>query len=135
MADHLSVAERLFAAVTAGDIAAVRALYAPEARIWHNVDGVAQTAEDNLAVLRWVVRHIRDLRYDAVRRQATAEGFVQQHVLRGTVGNGVAVEIPACIVATVRDGRITRLDEYLDSRHTAALLAAAQSGSANHSHG
>lgn len=124
MADHLSLAERLFAAVAAGDIAAVRALYAPEARIWHNVDGIAQTAEENLVVLQWVVTHIRDLRYEDVRRQATDVGFVQQHVLRGTVGDGVAVEIPACIVATVRDGRITRLDEYLDSRHTKVLLAA-----------
>lgn len=124
MADHLDVAERLFAAVAAGDIAAVRALYAPEARVWHNVDGVAQTADENLAVLQWVVTHIRDLRYEEVRRHATAAGFVQQHVLRGTVGDGVAVEIPACIVAVVRDGRITRLDEYLDSRHTGALLAA-----------
>ena len=125
MSDHLSIAERLFAAVAAGDVAAVRALYAPEARIWHNVDNVAQTAEENLVVLQWVASHIRGLRYEEVRRQATADGFVQQHVLRGTVGDGVPVEIPACLVATIRDGRITRLDEYLDSKQTKVLLAAA----------
>jgi ketosteroid isomerase-like protein len=27
---------------------------------------------------------------------------------------------PACIVVTVQDGKITRLDEYLDSAHLAA---------------
>ena len=107
MSDHLAIAERLFAAVAAGDVAAVRALYAPDARVWHNVDDVAQTAEENLVVLQWVTTHIRGLRYEEVRRQATADGFVQQHVLRGTVGDGVPVEIPACLVATIRDGRIT----------------------------
>jgi len=124
MSDHLTIADRLFSAIAAGDVAAVRALYAPDARIWHNFDDVTQTAEENLAVLQWVTTHIRGLRYDDVRRQATPEGFVQQHVLRGTVGNGVAVEIPACIVVTVRDGRIARLDEYLDSKHTKVLLEA-----------
>lgn len=126
MSDHLAIAERLFAAVAGGDVAAVRALYAPDVRVWHNVDGIAQSADENLAVLQWVTTHIRGLRYDDVRRQATADGFVQQHVLRGTVGDGVAVEIPACLVATVRDGKITRLDEYLDSKHTKVLLSHAQ---------
>jgi ketosteroid isomerase-like protein len=120
--DPLVIADRLFAAIQAGDVDAVRALYAPEAEIWHNTDGVTQAPEQNLQVLRWVVRHIRELRYEEVRRHATASGFVQQHVLRGTVGAGVAVEIPACIVCTVRDGRITRLDEYIDSAHVAPLL-------------
>ena len=122
MSDHLSIADRLFSAIAAGDVAAVRALYAPDARIWHNFDGVTQTAEENLAVLQWVTTHIHGLRYDDVRRQTTPDGFVQQHVLRGTVGNGVAVEIPACIVVTIRDGRITRLDEYIDSKHAKVLL-------------
>ena len=127
MSDHLAIAERLFAAITAGDVAAVRALYSPEARIWHNTDGATQSAEENLMVLGWVTTHIRALRYEEVRRQATADGFVQQHVLRGTVG-GVEIAVPACIVTTIRDGRITRLDEYLDSAHVAPIVAAARAG-------
>ncbi len=46
---------------------------------------------------------------------------MEQHVLRGTGPSGAAVEIPACIVARVENGLITRLDEYLDSAHTASL--------------
>ncbi|MDX2166422.1 MAG: nuclear transport factor 2 family protein [Deltaproteobacteria bacterium] len=125
MTDHLAIAERLFAAITAGDVAAVRALYAPDAQIWHNTDGAVQSAEENLAVLQWVTTHIAQLRYEDVRRAATADGFVQQHVLRGTVG-AVAIAIPACIVTTIQGGRITRLDEYLDSAHVKPLLAAAR---------
>ena len=43
--DPLEVADRLFAAIEAGDLDAVAALYAPEAVIWHNHDGVEQPAE------------------------------------------------------------------------------------------
>jgi ketosteroid isomerase-like protein len=119
---HLQLAERLFAAITAGNVEAVRDIYAPDAVIWHNNDGVEQSALDNLRVLQWVVANIGNLRYDNVRRQRTETGFMQQHVLRGTAPNGHELNIPACIVCTVRDGRITRLEEYLDSAHVAPLL-------------
>jgi ketosteroid isomerase-like protein len=35
----------------------------------------------------------------------------------------VRLEIPACIVGTVNDGQITRIDEYLDSAHVRGLMA------------
>lgn len=117
----LDVAERLFAAIMAGDVEAVAALYAPDVAIWHNSDGREQDKEENLRVLRWVTRNVEELRYEEIRREATASGFVQQHVLRGKAANGSAVEIPACIVGTVRDGLITRIDEYLDSAQTEVL--------------
>jgi uncharacterized protein len=119
--DPLRVAERLFAAIPKGDLAAVRALYAPDARIWHNHDGIVQDPAANLQVLAWVVKNIRGIRYEEVRREATPTGFVQQHVMRGTLSSGKAFELAACIVCTVVDGRITRLDEYLDSAQLGAL--------------
>jgi ketosteroid isomerase-like protein len=119
--DPLQVAERLFTAIPKGDLDAVRALYAPDAQIWHNHDGVVQDPAANLAVLGWVVKNIRAIRYEEIRRQATPAGFVQQHVMRGTAPSGKAFELAACIVCTVVDGRITRLDEYLDSAQLGAL--------------
>ena len=80
--DALDVAARLFAAVEAGNVAAVGQLYATDAVIWHSHTGTTQTAEENLQVLGLVTRRLRDLRYDEVRRQRTDRGFVQQHVLR-----------------------------------------------------
>jgi ketosteroid isomerase-like protein len=119
--ESLEVADKLFAAIGRGDLEAVRALYAPNAEIWHNHDGVTQDPAANLRVLAWVVQNISELRYEDVRRQATPTGFVQQHVLRGTAPSGKRLELPACIVCTVSGGRITRLDEYLDSAQLAAL--------------
>lgn len=120
--DSLQVAERLFAAIMAGNVDAVRDIYALDAVIWRNNDGLEQSVDDNLRVLQWVVTHIRNLRYEDIRRQRTDTGFLQQHVLRGTASNGHELNVPACIICTVRDGRITRLEEYLDSAHLAPLL-------------
>ena len=115
------IADRLFQAIEAGDIAAVRDLYAPDAVIWHNNDGVEQSPEQNLRVLQWVVDNLRDRAYDDVRRCTTDTGFVQQHVLRFTRADDTRQEIPACIVVQCADGKITRLDEYLDSAHIARI--------------
>ncbi len=68
-----------------------------------------------------MVKNIAELRYEEVRRHATPTGFVQQHVLRGRAPNGTPLEVPACIVCAVAGGRITRLDEYLDSAQLEAL--------------
>jgi ketosteroid isomerase-like protein len=119
-----AVAERLFSAIEAGDIDAVTALYAPDVAVWHNHDGLVQSLDDNVRVLGWMTRHLPGARYTDVRRSFTDSGFVQQHVLVATNRAGRQVAVPACIVADVADGRITRLDEYLDSAHIAQLMEA-----------
>jgi ketosteroid isomerase-like protein len=121
MPSNLDLCDQLFSAIMRGDIDAVRAIYSPDAVIWHNNDQIEETPDRNLRVLGWVIKNIKDVRYEELRRHETPSGFVQQHVLRGIAPNGTALEIPACIVCEVKDGRITRLDEYLDSAHTAAL--------------
>jgi ketosteroid isomerase-like protein len=117
------VAERFFAAIEAGDAEAARDLYAPDAEIWHNTDGITMRPEDNLKTLAWMGRNLPDLQYTQVRRSATADGFVQQHVLVATNRAGQRIEVPACIVIVIEDGKIARLDEYLDSVSVAAIMA------------
>ena len=119
---HLEVADRLFQSIMKADIDGVRAVYAPECVIWHNNDDTEQNVEANLRVLGWVTKNIRELRYEDIRRQETPTGFVQQHVLRGIGPSGKPVAIAACIVCRVDNGRITRLDEYLDSAQVAPLF-------------
>ena len=122
MSDVHELAERFFAAIEAGDITAVREVYAPDAEIWHNTDGLVQTPDDNARTLGWITTNLRDLSYTKVKRSATDDGFVQQHVLVATNRAGNRVEVPACIVTTISDGRITRLDEYLDSASIAVIM-------------
>ena len=119
----LDVADRLFAAIQAGDVEGVRAVYHPDIEVWHNFDKLNQTADENLRVLAWMVRKMKDRRYEVVRRYETADGFAQQHVLRGIAPNGETLDMPAAVFCTVKDGRITRLEEYLDPAPAAALRA------------
>jgi len=120
--DALELGNRLFEAICSGDVGAVREVYAPTVRVWHNFDRVEQSLEENLRVLAWVVKNVSGLRYEQVRRQRTESGFVQQHVLRGTAPGGESLEVAACLVCRVEGGRVTRIDEYLDSAQLAPLL-------------
>jgi uncharacterized protein len=114
VSDALEVAERFFRAVEAGDVEAIRAIYAPDARIWHNHDRLEQTVDENLRVLGWVAKNLKNRHYRVQRRVAIPGGFMQQHVLEAETAAG-PFSMPACIVCVVENGRITRLEEYLDS--------------------
>lgn len=114
------VADAFFAAIENADIDALRRLYDDDARIWHNFDQIEQTVEQNMAVLAYIVRTLADRRYEEVRRVVLDDGFVQQHVLRGTTPRG-PLEMPAMMRVWVADGKVTRIDEYLDPAPAAIL--------------
>ncbi|MDP1872590.1 nuclear transport factor 2 family protein [Phenylobacterium sp.] len=124
--DHKALAERFITALEAGDVEAVRAIYAPDAKLWHNNDEVEQTVDQNLRVLAWLIRALPERRYRIVRREILADGFMQQHVLEGVLADGEPFAMPACVVVQARDGQIVRLDEYLDPAAGASLGAQAK---------
>ena len=118
------VADRLFGAIERGDVDAVRTMYHPEAKVWHNNDGIEQTVDENMRVLGWMARTLATRHYRVIRREALPDGFFQQHVLETTLPNGTAWNLDACVVVRVVDGLVVRLDEYLDSAKVAELSAA-----------
>ncbi len=117
----LALAERFVGAIERGDIEAVKGCYAEDARIWHNFDNVDQTVPENLRVLGWIAGVLSDRKYNILRRVAIPGGFLQQHVLSGKLKSGAPFSMPACLVVQVKDGRISRLEEYLDPAQAAAL--------------
>jgi uncharacterized protein len=122
-ADHDpgAVVDRLLRAIEVGDVDAVRATYAPDATIWHNHDDVSQSVEENLRVLGWMVARTSTRTYDDIRRYPFAGGIAQQHVLRIVFSDGRSATLPAALFVWVDDGRVTRIEEYLDA---ASALAA-----------
>lgn len=118
-----ALATSFFDAIERGDLDRVRAAYAPDAVVWHNTDRQEQDVEANLRVLAWVVRNISERQYGDVQRAVLDDGFVQQHVLSGVGPNGARFAMPAMMRVWIRDGLITRLDEYLDSAQVAAMMA------------
>ena len=119
--DVEAVAARFFAAIEAGDTDALRSLYSPDAVVWHNTDGVEQTVDENLVVLGWVIHNVNGWHYEEVRRTSYEGGFVQQHLGKGVAPSGLPFEMPACIVGQIADGRVTRIEEYIDSAGVEAL--------------
>jgi limonene-1,2-epoxide hydrolase len=125
MSDHEinTLAERLLAGILTADVDAVRLAYSPDAKVWHNFDQLEQTVDENLATLLEMHRRATGLEYTQIRRFAAPGGFVQQHVLIGQAKGG-ALNMPAMIRFWVTDGRITRLEEYLDTRQAMVMYSA-----------
>jgi ketosteroid isomerase-like protein len=122
--DMIEFAGRFLGAIERGDVDTVRALYHPDAKVWHNNDGIEQSVDDNLKVLGWMARTLATRHYRVIRLEALPDGFFQQHVLETTLPNGRTWDLDACVIVRVVDGLVVRLDEYLDSAKVAELTAA-----------
>jgi ketosteroid isomerase-like protein len=117
-----ALADRMARAYEQGDLDGVAACYSPDAILWHNFDGSEQTVAEQLDATRWLGENLRDLKYEVVARHFWDDGYVQQQVVHGTlIKNGEPFAMPTCMNVTVRDGLVTRLDEYLDSAHLQPL--------------
>ncbi len=122
----MDVVGRFLSAVVAGEVDVVRSIYHPEAVVWHSDDGVEQSVDQNLAVLSWMAANLPGFGYDNVRRHPIPGGVVEQHdTLIPLPGTDETLVMHACLVIQVDgDGRVTRLDEYLDGKAVERLVAA-----------
>ena len=115
MHPHAALCHRFLDAIEAGEVDAAIACYAPGAVIWHNTDELETDVAANRAVLEAMIPRLPERRYTQRRVIAHDGGFIEQHVLTGTLADGAGFRLPASLICDVRDGRITRLDEYYDS--------------------
>jgi ketosteroid isomerase-like protein len=106
---------RFLDAIETHDFDVVEALYHPELRFWFNVTGREITVEENLAALREGIHRHRRRTYDSRIINTFETGFTVQYSVNVVAHNGRHTSLWACLVAQCRDGRIWRLDEYLDS--------------------
>lgn len=121
---NLETAAALFAAIERKDPDAVAALYTDDVQVWHNFSNATQDKAANLETLTGLCRSVPEIHYDVTERLELEDGRVlQRHVLRCRVSDE-EVLIPACILVTVRDGRIAAIHEYLDTAQANRLRAA-----------
>lgn len=108
------LADRFMAAAASGDEATVRALLAADFKLWTSAyqSGGELGVDELVAGIKWEAENVK-LEFTDVRRQYSDEGFVQQRVVRGKGPKGNEFAMPTCLVATVLDGKITRMDEYV----------------------
>ena len=108
------LANAFFDAYEAKRVDLLDKIYSDDCIIWHNVFGKDTTREDNLEAMR----HDKGQRrrtYDERTINAFPDGFVIQYTLGGVMHDGHRGAMPICIVGRVSGGKITRIDEYMDS--------------------
>lgn len=120
--DAVSTCTALFTAFADSDETAIRALCAEEAVAIQN--GTPMKLNSLIRFTLKVNKVIKDFHYEDPIRSATATGFVEEHMVCGTLPDGKPLNIPACVVGEIQDGKITVLREYLDSAAAMGLIAA-----------
>lgn len=114
------ICERFFDAYEAKRVDVLDDLYSDDCIIWHNVYGKDTTREDNLAAMRADTGQRRRTYNDRVVN-TFSDGFVIQYSLNGVMHSGhVGPALWICIVGKVSNGKITPIDEYMDSSKFAA---------------
>ncbi|ORV92341.1 DUF4440 domain-containing protein [Mycobacterium interjectum] len=127
----VDVADRLFAAIERGDVAAVDRLWSNDIAVWRVGARRGPTASDDkgraMRVIDWFITATTQRRYEILDRQLFGDGsvggFVQQHILHASGHAGQSISMRVCIVIRVgAGGLIERIDEYFDPAEIAPLL-------------
>jgi len=118
------VAAQLFRSIESKSVAGVAALYDDNVGVWHNFDNAVQDKADNLKVLEGLTKSVAKIQYEVVERHSVGDRVIQRHDLNLTLADGRVFTIPAAIFITVKNEKITRIDEYLDTAQVNQLRAA-----------
>jgi ketosteroid isomerase-like protein len=129
MATPREIAAALHTALETGQVDGLAPLLADDAVVWHNSDRLALTKGQALPRIGGAANMADAVHVEVVSRQETADGFLEQIVLRGTVrSTGSPLELHNCLVVSLRNGLVTRIDEYVDPNVTAQIKPERQGG-------
>ncbi len=123
MSLNLDLAQQFFAASAAGNTEAMAALCAPDIVVRQN-GGEPLGLKALLRFAAAVKAAAPDFRYENPGRYDMGEGFVEEHSVRGTAPDGTTFTIAVCVVATVSNGKISSMNEYLDTAAARPLMEA-----------
>jgi ketosteroid isomerase-like protein len=120
----VDVADELFTAIERGDEPRLDELLAGDVAVWRAGAQRDDDKERAMKVLRWFIRVTTERSYQVLDRQLFPDGFVQQHILHATGGNGGLIALRVCIVIKVSANRqISRIDEYFDPAQLAPIMS------------
>ena len=110
----MNIIDRFFGTMQTCDIATLRDCLTEDAVVWHSFDRVAMRPDAVVKTWESISAAYTECGVTDVRRQQTPSGYVQQHLFVVRAKDGVRKAWPVCVVVQVEDGRIARLDEYID---------------------
>ena len=106
---------RFFDVYETHQIKEVEKCWADDCVIWYNVFGKSVTKQENLAGMEASWDKSRSRVYNDRVINTFPGGFVFQASMTGVQHNGHHGVLYICIVGQCRDGKIIRMDEYVDS--------------------
>jgi ketosteroid isomerase-like protein len=109
-----AVVDAFFDAISRADIPAARACCTPDAIFWHSFDGVPMDLDTISRDWAALAEAFPERAFVDARRSPTPDGFVQQHMMTARSASGERMAWAICMVIRLREGRISRLDEYID---------------------
>jgi ketosteroid isomerase-like protein len=126
--DIRAMAKRLCDDIFGEQDEGIAALYAPQVVFRINIapDVMEMSGADYYNLRHDEVGKLRKLdgyRMDVEGCFVHDTGFVLTTRLYGTTPDGIAIDLPACLLYEVRDGRITAIDEFVDSAQVAPLMS------------
>jgi hypothetical protein len=124
-AEIRALCNRFFDAYQDRRVEELAEIYAPDCIVWHNVFGRETTGAENLAALPKSYAGQRRRTYDDRTIDTFEGGFVIRYTLAGVQHGGHRGALWICIVGLCCDGKITRIDEYMDTSKFAAWAGAA----------
>ncbi len=122
---NIELGKHFMQAVQAGDVAAARACFHEDARIWHNFDNQEQSVDDNMATLELMIAKAGQREYKLHRLEAVEGGYIQRHTLTISSPDGSSkANAEALALVSVRDGKIARIEEFIDPTPLLGILRA-----------
>jgi len=116
-------AKHFFDCVEANDMDGLIACYAPDGTVWNNMDQKVIAPRDIAEILTRFDALVTDKQYEQRELNVFPGGFVQRHMLCGKrKSDGQRVEMPACLVAEMSGGKVTRTYDYIDSAKLAEFM-------------
>ena len=86
------------------DEAAIREVYAPDARIWHNFDNKYQTIDENLRGIYWIHKRLSGIDYDVVSLGRGLPDGTCRSMCCAASSSGQDFAMAACVICKVKDG-------------------------------
>ncbi|HEU5270238.1 MAG TPA: nuclear transport factor 2 family protein [Jatrophihabitans sp.] len=112
LAPYAAIAEALIDAIVSGDRAAAGRLYAEDLVVWHNHDGIDRDKRESLELLDALAHDYAQVQATDIRIDHLGDGYVQRTVFRTVDHAGNREQLEAMMRVWVRDGRISRIEEY-----------------------
>ncbi len=118
----VELAKRFSSFTQTGDIEGALGCMHADAKIWQSYDSTEKTPEQIMGTLQLMMTKCASYRYEIHLVEEVSLGYVQRHTLHLTSESGETGKAEVIALVTVRDGKISYVEEFLDPSSLLPLL-------------